>query len=240
MVERRGERNRPGGAGTGPRPVRHLRHAAGAGRPARCRALVFPGRRHARLARNRDPDLRLLAAALRRRSVRGGRTLTVDSRPAHRDRRDAGATFSFRNNLPELILPSGSTATRSSWEISATRASRGSSPASPCSRPTPIVARMLAIWLKAWPPPPGFSRALFENARFGPKLQPLKQEVVGDIGHGAVGPDGNHRAGAADRLRERRESAAGARREAGSRNWRFAPRWAPAGAASRAKCCSKA
>ena len=41
---------------------------------------------------------------------------------------------------------------------------------------------MLAIWLKAWPPPPGFSRALFENARFAPKLQPLKQEVVGDIG----------------------------------------------------------
>ncbi len=44
------------------------------------------------------------------------------------------------------------------------------------------VARMLRIWLKAWPPPPGFSRALFENARLGPKVQPLKQEVVGDIG----------------------------------------------------------
>ncbi len=44
------------------------------------------------------------------------------------------------------------------------------------------VARMLGIWLKAWPAPPGFSRDLFENARFGPKLQPLKQEVVGDIG----------------------------------------------------------
>jgi putative ABC transport system permease protein len=44
------------------------------------------------------------------------------------------------------------------------------------------VARMLPIWLKAWPPAPGFSRDLFENARFGPKVQPLKQEVVGDIG----------------------------------------------------------
>jgi putative ABC transport system permease protein len=44
------------------------------------------------------------------------------------------------------------------------------------------VGRMLGIWLKAWPTPPGFSRALFENARFGSKLQPLKQEVVGDIG----------------------------------------------------------
>ena len=44
------------------------------------------------------------------------------------------------------------------------------------------VARMLPIWLKAWPPPPGFSKTLFENARFAPKVQPLKQEVVGDIG----------------------------------------------------------
>ncbi len=41
---------------------------------------------------------------------------------------------------------------------------------------------MLGIWLKAWPVPPGFGRQLFENARFGPKVQPLKQEVVGDIG----------------------------------------------------------
>ncbi len=41
---------------------------------------------------------------------------------------------------------------------------------------------MLAIWLKAWPAPPGYPRALFEGARFGPKIQPFKQEVVGDVG----------------------------------------------------------
>jgi predicted permease len=41
---------------------------------------------------------------------------------------------------------------------------------------------MIPIWLKSWPPAPGFSRDLFENAHFGPKVQPLKQEVVGDIG----------------------------------------------------------
>ncbi len=44
------------------------------------------------------------------------------------------------------------------------------------------VARMIPIWLNAWPPAPGFSRALFENARFAPKVQPLKEDVVGDIG----------------------------------------------------------
>jgi putative ABC transport system permease protein len=41
---------------------------------------------------------------------------------------------------------------------------------------------MLSIWLKAWPPAPGFSLALFENARLAPRIQPLKKEVVGDIG----------------------------------------------------------
>ena len=42
------------------------------------------------------------------------------------------------------------------------------------------VARMLSIWLKEWPPAPGFRGALFENARFAAKVQPLKQ--VGNTG----------------------------------------------------------
>ena len=41
---------------------------------------------------------------------------------------------------------------------------------------------MLEIWLHAWPPPPGFDRAVFQDARFGPRIQPLKQEIVGDVG----------------------------------------------------------
>jgi len=44
------------------------------------------------------------------------------------------------------------------------------------------IARMLQIWLESWPTPPGFDRALFLNARLGPNLQLLKQDVVGDIG----------------------------------------------------------
>src|SRR4029079_9900821 len=44
------------------------------------------------------------------------------------------------------------------------------------------VGRMLGIWLKAWPAPPGFDRALSETARLGPDLKRLKQQVVGDIG----------------------------------------------------------
>jgi predicted permease len=45
------------------------------------------------------------------------------------------------------------------------------------------VARMLTIWQDAWPTPPGFDRNLFKNARLGPKVELLKQDVVGDIGN---------------------------------------------------------
>jgi predicted permease len=45
------------------------------------------------------------------------------------------------------------------------------------------VARMLPIDLEKFPPPPGFSRRLFEDARIGPSVHPLKQDAVGDVGN---------------------------------------------------------
>jgi putative ABC transport system permease protein len=44
------------------------------------------------------------------------------------------------------------------------------------------VARMIPIWLKIFPPPPGFSAKLFEDAGIGPNVRPLITDVVGDIG----------------------------------------------------------
>ncbi len=44
------------------------------------------------------------------------------------------------------------------------------------------VRRLLAIWLKSWPVPPGFSVQLFEDARIGPNIRPFMRDVVGDIG----------------------------------------------------------
>ena len=43
------------------------------------------------------------------------------------------------------------------------------------------VARLLPLWLKAWPVPLGLDRSVFENARFAPALRPLKQDIVGNI-----------------------------------------------------------
>ncbi|HXS98020.1 MAG TPA: ABC transporter permease [Candidatus Limnocylindrales bacterium] len=44
------------------------------------------------------------------------------------------------------------------------------------------VRRIIPVWLQAWPPPPGFSKSIFENARLAPNIKPLKAQVVGDIG----------------------------------------------------------
>jgi predicted permease len=44
------------------------------------------------------------------------------------------------------------------------------------------IGRLIPVWLKSWPPPPGFSEKLFEDARIGPAAQPFMNDVVGDIG----------------------------------------------------------
>ena len=86
------------------------------------------------------------------------------------------------------------------------------------------VARMLPIWLDAWPSPPGFDSGLFKNARLGPKVTPFKQDVVGDIGTVLwllMGTNGLVLLIAC------------------SRSSPFAPLLAPAGGVSHARCCSK-
>lgn len=45
------------------------------------------------------------------------------------------------------------------------------------------VARLLPIMLRSFPPPPGYTTKMFEDARIAPNLRPLKQDVVGDVGN---------------------------------------------------------
>jgi len=44
------------------------------------------------------------------------------------------------------------------------------------------VARMLPVVLGSFPPPPGYSLKMFEDARMVPNLRTLKQDVVGEVG----------------------------------------------------------
>jgi predicted permease len=44
------------------------------------------------------------------------------------------------------------------------------------------IERMIAIVAQTFPPPPGFSLQMFQNARLGPIIKPLKSRVIGDVG----------------------------------------------------------
>jgi len=44
------------------------------------------------------------------------------------------------------------------------------------------MARLIPVAIKAFPAFPGFSAKMFDEARLGPALRPLKQDLVGDIG----------------------------------------------------------
>ena len=44
------------------------------------------------------------------------------------------------------------------------------------------MARLLPVTVLNFPPPPGFSAKMFEDAGIAPNLRPLKHDVVGDIG----------------------------------------------------------
>jgi putative ABC transport system permease protein len=108
-----------------------------------------------------------------------GRTLTIDSRP----RTVIGVmpeAFRFQRD-PELILPHRF---ERSAQFLANFSYQGIARLKPgvtIEHANADVARLLTVWLNAWPPNPGIDRAVLRNARFGPRIQPLKQDVVGDI-----------------------------------------------------------
>jgi predicted permease len=109
-----------------------------------------------------------------------GRTLTIDSRP----RTVIGVmpeTFRFQHD-PELILPQRFERDKTFLGGFGGQGLARLKPGVTMEQANPDVARMLGIWLNAWPPNPGMDRAVFQNARLAPLLRPLKQDIVGDIG----------------------------------------------------------
>jgi putative ABC transport system permease protein len=110
-----------------------------------------------------------------------GRTLTVDAKP-HTIIGVMPQNFRFLNSHADLIQPLQFDRSKVFLGNFSYQGIARLKPGVTLQQASTDVARMIPIWLKSWPPAPGFSLALFENARFAPKLQPLKQEVVGDIG----------------------------------------------------------
>jgi hypothetical protein len=109
-----------------------------------------------------------------------GCSLTVDSRP-HTVIGMMPQDFRFQRD-PELILPQRFERNPQFLGPFGYQGIARLKPGVTIEQANPDVARMLGIWLKAWSPDPGLSVALFQNASLGPRIQPLKQEIAGDIG----------------------------------------------------------
>lgn len=111
-----------------------------------------------------------------------GRKLVVDGKP----RSIVGVMpedFRFLNSDAQILLPHQFDKSKIFLGNFSYQGIARLKPGATLEQANADVGRMLPLWLNGWPAPPGFSKSLFENARFSAKIQPLKQEVVGDIGN---------------------------------------------------------
>ena len=109
-----------------------------------------------------------------------GRQVAVDSRP----RVVVGvmpASFRFLDETPDLVLPvriDPGTLTLGGFNYEGlARLAQGVT----VEQASTDIARMLPLWLEAWPSFPGIDRAAF--GQIIPMVRPLKQELVGNVGN---------------------------------------------------------
>jgi predicted permease len=109
-----------------------------------------------------------------------GRTLTIDSKP-YAVIGVMPEKFRFERD-PELILPQRFERNQQALGPFGFLAMARLKPGVTMEQANADVARLSAVWLNAWPAPPGMDRAIFQQARLSPRILPLKQEVIGDVG----------------------------------------------------------
>ena len=90
--------------------------------------------------------------------------------------------FTFMNMKPKLVLP---------FQLNRNEAFIGNfsyeslarlKPGATIAQANADVARMLPMMAQKFRPAPGLSMKVFEEARLGPNVRPLKEDVVGDVG----------------------------------------------------------
>ncbi len=91
-------------------------------------------------------------------------------------------TFRFLEQKPDVILPFQFNRAKTTLGNFSYQAIARLKPGVTLAQANADLARMIPIVNTKFPPPPGFSAKIFANIRILPKVRPLKQDVIGDLG----------------------------------------------------------
>jgi putative ABC transport system permease protein len=109
-----------------------------------------------------------------------GRKLIVDGKPFE----IIGvlpASFRFLDLKPSIVVPLRRDRNRTYLGSFNYRGMARLKPGVTLDQATADVARLIPVSIKRFPPFPGFTSKMFDEARLAPKLQPLKDSVVGSV-----------------------------------------------------------
>ena len=110
-----------------------------------------------------------------------GRQIVVDGEP----REIIGvlpAEFRFLNYSPQLLLPFGFNRAEIRLGNFSYQAVARLKAGVTLAQANADVARMIPYLVEKFPLPPGFQKEMFNDVRLGPKVRPLSEDVIGDIG----------------------------------------------------------
>ncbi|HEV8146423.1 MAG TPA: ABC transporter permease [Bryobacteraceae bacterium] len=91
-------------------------------------------------------------------------------------------TFRFLDTTPAVLLPQQLDRTKAFVGGFSYQSFARLKPGATIEQANADVARMLPMMLNKFPMPPGFTVAMFNDARIGPNVHPLRDDVVGDVG----------------------------------------------------------
>jgi putative ABC transport system permease protein len=110
-----------------------------------------------------------------------GRPVMVDGRP----REIIGvlpAGFKFLGTTPQLVLPFRFERAKLFVGNFSYQGVARLKPGVTIDQANADVARLLPLVVERFPMPPGFTKQMFQEVKFGPNVRPLAQDVIGDVG----------------------------------------------------------
>ena len=131
-----------------------------------------------------SPDRVLLAHAYWQRKFGGdpsavGRLLTLEGR-THEILGVLPEDFRFLDRNPQVLLPMRFNRAEVHVGNFSYRGLARLKPGATIEQANADVARMLPMTAERFPMPPGFSRQMFDEAKLGPNVRPLAEDVIGD------------------------------------------------------------